>query len=43
MTARARAEAAPQFEVLALGGFEGLPQGSDLVAVLPLEFGELGG
>lgn len=37
------AEAAPQFEVLALGGFQGPPQGLDLVAVPPLELGELGG
>ncbi|MGW7381831.1 hypothetical protein [Streptomyces sp. NPDC054794] len=37
------AEAASQFEVLALGCFKGLPQGLDLIAVLPLELGELGG
>lgn len=37
------AEAAAQFEVLALGGLEGLPQRLDLVAVSPLEVGELGG
>ncbi|MET7517922.1 hypothetical protein ABZS88_31440 [Streptomyces sp. NPDC005480] len=37
------AEAASQFEVLALGGFEGLPQGLDLVAVPSPELGELGG
>ncbi len=39
----ARAEAASQFEVLALGGFPGLSQGLDLVAVPSLELGELGG
>lgn len=37
------AEAAPKFEVLALGRFDGLPQGLDFVAVPFLEFGELGG
>lgn len=36
-------EAASQFEVLALGGFERLPKSLDLVAVPLLEHGELGG
>lgn len=36
------AEAASQFEALALGGFEGLLQGLDLVAVPSPELGELG-
>ncbi|HET6353456.1 hypothetical protein [Streptomyces sp.] len=36
-------EAASKFEVLALGGFEGPPQGLDFSAVPPLELGELGG
>jgi hypothetical protein len=37
------AEAAAQFEDLAVGGFEGLAQLVDVVAVLLFERGQLGG
>lgn len=38
-----RGRGGAEFEVLALGRFDGLPRGLDFVAVPLLEFGELGG